>query len=226
MPAPATAGEVAAARERILSSAARRVPAAAMASQARALGLWRNGGVRAAGEGQFLLCMDLAVFSPLGGHRPAIEREAKAVPREAGSLEAEVLAALGAARFTLFRLGAASPEGGRVACEELLTGAAFTLADGRLSQPGMAGLGFAGRLIEIADLRMTCGVCAPLTDAVIAALVGQPAAVAPMPEVLPPLADLTEADRLALRARAAWADFPSRVYAAVLDHNVMGPRPE
>jgi hypothetical protein len=221
----ATTAEIAAVRERILTGASRRVPAAAMASQARALGLWRNGGVRAGGDGQFLLCMDLAVFSPVGGHRPAIEREAKARPREAGSLEAAVLAGLEAARFALFRLGASVPERGRVACEDLLTGEAFTLVDGRLSQPGLEGVGVAGRLMEMDGERLTCGVCAPLTDAVIETLLGRPAAVAPMPEVLPPLAPLAEADRLALQARAAWQDFPQRVYAAVLDHNVMGPRP-
>jgi hypothetical protein len=197
-----------------------------MASQARSLGLWRNGGVRAAGEGQFLLCLDLAVFAPVGGHRPALEREATAVPREPGSLEAEVLAALLAARFTLFRLGAPEAEGGRVACEDLLTGEAFILADGWLSQSGLLGRGFAGRLMAIAGVRMTCGVCAPLTDGVIASLVGRPSALVPTPEVLPPLAPLAEAERMALRARAAWADFAQRVYAAVLDHNVMGPRPD
>lgn len=220
-----TPAEIAAAREAILTGALRRIPAAAMASQARALGLWRNGGVRAAGEGQFLLCVDLAVFSPVGGHTRALDREAKARAPAAGDVEAAVLAALAAARFTLFRLGVPGPEGGTIAAEDLLTGEGFVLRDARLSQPGMAGRGVAGRLMEIGGERWTCGACAPLTDAVVASLAGRPAPVGPMPEELPPLAPLAAADRAALAARAAWADFPARVWAAVIDHNVMGPRP-
>ncbi len=224
--APLSVAEIAAAREAILSSAARRIPAAAMASQARALGLWRQGGVRTAGEGQFLLAVDLAVFSPVGGHSRALDREARARAGQEGTAEARVLAALAAARFTLFRLGAPAPEGGTVACEDLLTGEGFTLADARLSQPDMEGRGFAGRLMTLDGAQRTCGVCAPLTDAVVTSLLGQPAPVAPMPEILPPLAPLDPAARAALSARAAWADFPTRVYAAVLHHNVMGQRPE
>lgn len=212
----------AAARGRILDAAARRIPAASAASQARALGLWNGREVRFANEAQFGLVLDLGVFGPVGGHSRALEREARQ-PHEPE--EARVLAALAAAHFTLFRLGEAHPEGG-VRAEDLLRGTALHLRDGLLERPDFQGCAFAGRLMHLDGAEMTCGAAAPLTDAVIEALLGRVSPVQPTPALLPPLTPLAAEDVAALRAAALAADFPARVYRASLDHGLLGQRPD
>lgn len=214
---------VAAARTRLLSAAARRIPKASAASQARALGLWDGKEVFFRFEAQFLLVLDLAVFGPVGGHSPALERESRQ-PHDDPDDHA-VLEALRRARFTLFRIGRAHPEGYAEA-EDLLRGTPIRLRDERLQQPEFEGVGFAGRLMPLAGLEWTCGAVAPVTDAVIEALLGRPTRIEPAPRMLPPLTPLLPDDAATLRAAAAAAEFPARVYRASLDHNLLGARPE
>jgi hypothetical protein len=210
-----------AARGRILNAAARRIPAASAASQARALGLWDGKEVRFSNEAQFGLVLDLGVFAPVGGHSRALDREARQ-PHD--DEEARVLAALAAAPFTLFRLGDAHPEGG-VRAEDLLRGTALRIRDTMLERPEFGGCAFAGRLMHLDGAEMTCGVTAPLSDEVVEALCGHVARVLPSPAMLPALTPPTPAQLLALRAAAGAPDFAARVYRASLDHGLLGPRP-
>lgn len=211
---------VSAARARILSGAAKRIPKAAAASCARALGMWHEEEVRFGNEAQFMLVLDLGVFAPPGGHSPALEREAR---QEHEGEALEVLRALQRARFTLFRIGPAHPEGGAEA-EDLLRGAAFRLRDERLQQPEFEGVGFAGRLMPLDGMEWTCGAVAPLTDEVIEELLGRPVRKVPAPPMLPPLTPPREEDRTALRQAAMAADFAPRVYRASLEHGLLGKR--
>ncbi|MDB5413393.1 MAG: hypothetical protein JWR10_1728 [Rubritepida sp.] len=212
-------------RERILGAAARRIPQVSAASQARALGLWSGKEVRFANEAQFQLVLDLAVFAPVGGHSRALDREAKAGNYPEGSEDAQMLAALSQAHFTLFRVGGAHPQGG-VAAEDLLRGTALRIEDAMLAREGMEGMGFAGRLMHLSGYEMTCGAIAPVTDEVIEALLGRPAHVLPTPPFLPPITPLMDSDVITLRAAAAAEDFPARVYRASLDHGLFGKLPE
>lgn len=214
----------AAARERFLTSAMRRIPEASMASQARALGIWRQNRLHVRHEPQALLAVDLAVFHPLGGHKRAIDREARAIRPPDGSEDARVLDALGRATFTLFRLAERAPDGTSVEADDMLRGNRFTLRDRRLSQDGMEGLAFAGHLMPIDGVMMTCGLVAPLTDPVIETLLGRYAPVEETPRILPPITPLAPEDVIALRAAALAEDFPARIYSTVLDHQVMGAR--
>lgn len=211
-----------AARERILNAAARRIPAASAASQARALGLWDGKEVRFSNEAQFGLVLDLGVFGPVGGHSRALDRERRQ-PHD--DEEGRVLAALSTAHFTLFRLGEAHPEGG-VQAEDLLRGTALRLRDDVLERPEFQGCGFAGRLMRLDGVEMTCGACAPLSDEVIEVLLGRAARVLPSPPMLPPLTPLGPEDLAALRAAAMAEDFPARVYRASLDGGLLGKRPD
>ncbi|MFL1464013.1 hypothetical protein ACI6QG_17510 [Roseococcus sp. DSY-14] len=212
---------VSALRARLLSAAAKRIPKAAAASCARALGLWRDEEVKFTTEAQFLLVLDLGVFAPPGGHTPALAREARQ-PHDAE--EAAVLAALADARFTLFRLGAAHPEGGARA-EDLLRGTEIRLRDDRLQQPEFEGVAFAGRLMRLDGLDWTCGAVAPLTDEVLEELLGRPVARPPAPRMLPPLTPPAPEDLAVLRAAALAEDFAARTYRAALDHGLLGKRP-
>ncbi len=208
-------------RTRILSAAARRIPKAAAASCARALGLWRDDEVKFTTEAQFLLVLDLGIFAPAGGHTPALAREARQ-PHDAE--EAAVMAALSDARFTLFRIGPAHPEGGARA-EDLLRGVEIRLRDEKLQMPEFEGVAFAGRLMRLGGLDWTCGAVAPLTDEVLEELLGRPAARAAAPRMLPPLTPPTAEDLAMLRAAAAAEDFAARVYRTALDHGLLGKRP-
>ncbi|MBY0338376.1 MAG: hypothetical protein K2X11_17310 [Acetobacteraceae bacterium] len=212
----------AAARSRVLTSASRRIPAASAASQARALGLWHKGQVRVANDAQFGLVLDLGVFAPVGGHSAALEREAKA--GEHTVEEAKVLDALQAARFALFRVEGAHPDGG-VLARDLLRGQDIRLEDRNLAKPEMLHRGFAGRLMTLDGYAMTCGALAGLSDVVIEELLGRAAPVEPSPPELPMLSPLMEEDVLALRSAALAEDFVARVYRASLRHGMMGNLP-
>ena len=103
------------ARGRILTAAARRVPLASIAQQARALSLWDGKRVVPGDEMQLALVLDLGVLDPLGGHARGIDRQAKADPPEPGSDDARMLAALQEAAFGLYRLRGPHAEGGAAA---------------------------------------------------------------------------------------------------------------
>ncbi len=211
---------VSAHRARILSGAAHRIPKAAAASCARALGMWHEDEVRFGNEAQFQLMLDLGVFAPPGGHTPALEREAKQ-PHEGEARE--VLRALQGAQFTLFRIGPANPEG-FAGAEDLLRGTALRLRDEKLQKEEFEGVAFAGRLMRLEGLDWTCGAVAPVTDEVIEELLGRPARRLPSPAMLPPLTPPTMEDRTLLRQAAMAADFPVRVYRASLEHGLLGKR--
>lgn len=213
-----------AARERVITAAGKRIPAASAASQARALGLWRGKEVKFTTEAQFLLVLDLAILGPVGGHTRALDREAKAGDHPEGSEDARVLAALSRAAFTLFRVGAPHPQGGIMA-EDLLRGTPLHLQDQVLAREEMEGCAFAGRLMRLDGFEMTCGAVAPVTDAVIEALLNRPAPVEPMPRFLPPITPLTPEDQMALRAAALAEDFPARLYRTSLEHRLLGELP-
>lgn len=215
-----------AARERILSAAARRIPKASAHSQARALGLaWKDDEVQVANEAQFQLVLDLGVFGPMGGHSRALDREAKAGDYPEGSEEAAVLAALSRAHFTLLRVVGPHPEGG-VEADDLLRGTKLRIEDRMLAREGMEGTGFAGRIMRIAGFEMTCGAIAPLTDEVIETLLGRPVTPLPIPSMLPLLTPLMDDDVAALRGAAGASEFPARVYRASLEHGLFGRVPE
>ncbi|MCW8088340.1 hypothetical protein [Sabulicella glaciei] len=218
-----TAEERAAARGRLLTAASRRIPRASAASQARALGLWRGNEVVFRNEAQFQLVLDLGVFNPVGEHGSALERETR-LPHE-DPAEAEVLAALQGARFALFRVEGRHPEGG-VAATDVASGEALRIEDTSLEKEMCFGVGFAGRLMTVGGAQMTCGALAPISDEVVEALLGKPTRILPPPtEALPALSPVAEEDAAALRAMAAQPDFAVRVWRAVLDHNLLGPRP-
>jgi hypothetical protein len=211
-----------AARSRVLTSASKRIPAASAASNARALGLWHKGEVRVANDAQFALFLDLAVFEPVGGHTPALEREIKAGGHEGE--DALVLDALRQARFHLFRIEGPHPEGG-VICRDLLEGAGFRLDDRALARPEMLHRGFAGRLMDMGGVAMSCGALAALSDAVLGEMLGRFAAAEPSPPELPPLSLPSPEDVAALKAASHAEDFVPRLYRASLRHGMMGNLP-
>jgi hypothetical protein len=213
-----------AAREKVLTGAAKRVPAATMASQARALGLWGGKEPLVSNDVQFGLLFDLAVFAPVGGHTAALEREARASAATAAGEEAEILQAAQQAQFTLFRLAASEPGGG-VRAVDLLRGNSFVLWDAALEREEFLGCAFAGRVMPLGEVNLTCGATAPVTDEVVQALLGFPPPEAPPPAMLPALTEPTAEEIATLREQAAKPDFEVRVYKASLALGLLGPLP-
>ncbi len=214
----------AAARGAILTGASKRIAAASIASQARALGLWDGKGPKVATDAQLALLFDLGIFAPVADHSPALEREARMNPPPPDSEPARVLAALHHTRVTLFRVAGPHPEGG-VWVDDMLRGMQVHLWDAGLARPGQEGTGFGGRLMPLDGFEMTCGVLAPLSDGVIDALLGYPQPLGPLPTTMPLLTPPAPEDIATLREAAKQPDFLLKLYRASLASGLMGEPP-
>lgn len=214
-----------AARERILQSAAKRIPAAAMASQARALRLWNGRELWVRNEPQMSLLFALAVFDPVGDHTPAIERELKRRADPPGGEAAAICAALPDSAFTLFIVEEEHPQGG-VMARDIIRDSRFLLWDAFLSRADMRGCAFAGRLIAIDGAALTLGTTCIVTDDVLQVLEGFPVPDGPPPKFIPPLTPPDAEQRAAIAALMAAPGFIPRLYNASLDLGLFGPRPD
>ena len=215
----------AAARSIILTGASQRIPAASAASQARALGLWDGKSAAVATDAQLALLLDLGVFAPAGGHSPALEREARMNPPPPGSEAEAALRGLEDTRITLFRHAGPHDLGG-IWVDDLLRGMRVHLWDAGLARPGQEGTGWAGRLMPIDGYEMTCGVLAPLSDAILDALLGYPQPIGPLPTAMPLLTPPDAEMLVALRALAGKPDFLTKLYREALLSGLMGERPK
>jgi hypothetical protein len=214
-----------AAREQIMTGATKRVPEAAMASQARALRLWTGKTLFVRNDPQLNLLFDLAVFDPVGGHSRALDRELRARQDPPGSEAAQIAAAAPEAAFTLFVVEEENPQGG-VMARDLLRENRFTLWDGFLSRPELRGCAFAGRLMQLPEAAMTCIATCPITDEIMQVLQGFPPPQAPPPKFLPPLTPLEPAELAVLREAATAPGFAPKLFNAALDLGLFGERPD
>ncbi|WP_135469916.1 hypothetical protein [Crenalkalicoccus roseus] len=223
---------LAAARGRLLSAAAGRVPRASLAQQARTLALWDGRQATPGDEAQHALLLDLGVLDPVGGHLSGLERQARAAPPEPGSDEAAMLEALRRARFGLWRVLGPHPEGGaRLA--PLEEGEEVWVMDGFLGA-APAGALVAARLAWPAEFAMTCGVVAAadarLLERLLLDLPPQRGPVLPSrpaagdAEAVAALLALPAA-RQRLRALLAEPGLAARTYRHALDLGLMGPVP-
>jgi hypothetical protein len=229
----------AAARHRILTGAANRVPQASLAAQARALGLWNGREPMPGDEAQHALLMDLAVFEPTGGHTRALDRQARAEEPAPGSPDAVMLAALLPARVGLWRLLGTHPEGGvrlaPMAGPDHGEPAEIWVMDRGLPQTA-PGAGLAARLAwpEGAGFALTCGAIAPCDTRVLQrVLMALPASrdpVVPTPQITGDAAVMDRlltlpATRERLAALLAAGGIAAPVYRAAIDLGLMGPVP-
>lgn len=219
-------------RRQLLTEAAKRIPLASLASQARALSLWDGKQVRPADEMQLAAVFDLGVLDPVGDHGRAIERQARAEPPLPGSEEERLLQALMAARFALVRITGPRAEGG-VAAETFPEGEALVIWDNHLARGRAPGALVGLRLAwPEPDLAMTCGTAISLDSRVVERLLlgtppqrGPVRPSLPLPEDGPALARLLAAPaaRLRLTALAAAPGFAAAVTRTALDLGLMGP---
>ena len=223
---------LAAARQRILSAAAMRVPLVSIAQQARALSIWNGKAVAPGDEMQLAMAFDLGVLDPLGGHRRGLDRQAQAAPPEPGSEDAVMLAALQRPRFGLWRMLGPHPEGGaRLA--PLPEGEEVWVMDRYLAAAAPGAI-FAARLVQPAEFAMTCGVVAPLdARALERLLLDAPPSRGPVLPGRPALEDAAAVDallaepaaRLRLKALLAQPGFAAKAYRHAIDLGLVGPVP-
>ncbi len=220
-------------RGRILTAAARRIPLASLAQQARALSLWDGKQVTPGDELQLALVLDLGVLDPLGGHGRGIDRQAKAEPPVAGSDDARMLTALQEAGFNLYRLHGPHPAGG-AAAEPFPDGPRIALMDRFLGSRPPGTLVGARIAWPEDDLAMTCGAVVPLDSRVLERLLlGTPPQRGPVTP-RPPTPDdhlamarlLAEpAARLRLATLPRTPGFAALAYRAAVDLGLLGPVP-
>lgn len=222
------------ARGRVLTAAARRVPLASVAQQARALSLWDGKRVVPGDEMQLALVLDLGVLDPLGGHTRGIDRQAKADPPPPGSDDERMLSALREAAFGLYRLLGPHPEGG-AAAEGFPDGGPVHIRDSFLGArpPGTL---FGARLVWPEEgLAMTCGAVVSVDSRVLERLLlGLPPTRGPVVP-RPPAPEQDEAAVAALLEEPAARErlaalqrepgFAALCYRAAIDLGLLGPVP-
>ena len=229
--AAARYGRYAAIRRRILTDAAKRIPLASVAQQARALSLWDGRQVVPADEMQLAAVFDLGVLDPLGRHGRGIDRQAAIEQPPAGSEDARMLAALARAEFGLYRLFGPHPEGG-VMAETFPDGEKLVIWDRFLDRDRAPGALVGTRLAwPEDDLPMTCGVAVSLDSRVVERLLlGTPAQrgpvlpALPLPDDGPALERLVAepAARLRLAGLARSPGFAAMVTRIAIDLGLMG----
>lgn len=236
VPPPLLYRRLAAARQRILSAAAMRVPLASIAQQARALSIWDGKRVAPGDEAQLAMAFDLGVLDPLGGHTSGLDRQAKAAPPEPGSDDALMLEALRGARFGLWRVLGPHPEGGARLSPVPEEGSEEVWLMDRFVAAAPAGALMAARLAwpAGAGFAMTCGVVAPLdARALERLLLDLPPGRGPVLPSRPAPDDAAAVEallaepaaRLRLKALATQPGFAAKTYRHAIDLGLLGPVP-
>ncbi len=222
------------ARGVLLNAAATRIPQVSLAAQARALHLWRHNQVEPGSEAQLACVFDLGVFSPVGGHKPALERVLNAaIPPPEGSADAALLNAFTRARFGLWRMGERDPRGG-ITLHDICGGDDAWVMDAHLEANAVPGMLVAARLAWPDAFALTCGVLCPMDVRVLLHLIeSRPPRNGPVgqfiqPQPFEPLVDqlLGEAAVPARMAELA-ADplLAANTYRTAIDLGLYGPVP-
>ena len=158
----------AALRQRFQDAALRSVPRPKLVEQAERLGLPAAAEMAQISEGDLAFVFDLAVHTAPPGRSRAIERVARQ-HRHAQSEAGLVLDALTHAWFSVFAVAGPHPEAGLLLEDRLLGGEVWVL-DEALAESATPGTVLATRLGRVRGFAVTCGVVAPLDEAILAGL--------------------------------------------------------
>ncbi len=219
------------ARGVLLNAAARRIPLVSLQAQARALTLWRHNQVEPGSEAQLACVMDLGVFSPIGGHKPALERLRGTATPPPGSPDEAVLNAT--ARFSLFKVGERDARGG-LTLHDLCSGEAIWLMDRHLAEASLPGLLLAARLLHADEFALTSGVVVPVDPRVLLHLLeNRPHTTGPVGQLVEPrpedplVAQLLAEDGVPERLAELGRDplLAANTYRTVIDLGLLGPVP-
>ncbi len=158
----------AAARQRFLEMAARALPPAKLAEQARRLGLQLDRELAQVGEEELAYAIDLAIYAAPPGRSRAIDRIARQHAR-LSSEAALVLNALTHAWLSIFRVEDSHPDAGLLLEDTLLGGQVWVLDEG-LAEAAEPGSIVATRLGRVSGYAITTGVHLVLDEPALASI--------------------------------------------------------
>jgi hypothetical protein len=138
-----------------------RVSPSGFLDHAKLLGLAEGGEILAESDGEFALIFDLALHFAKRGRSCALDRYAKSALLPPGSADAEAVAAMRRARFSIWGIEDYHESEGLIIAD-VMRGEESWLVDQNLSRSMEPGMMFVGRLLQPAEFVMTSGVVVPL----------------------------------------------------------------
>ncbi|MEO9189243.1 MAG: hypothetical protein ABI224_04450 [Acetobacteraceae bacterium] len=133
---------------------------------ARRLGLAAGRMIIADSDEELTLVFDLAIYTAKEGRTRAIDRYAKAARLASGTDESLTLDAMRNARFSIWRVERRHDTAGVIVTDALRQADAWLIDEG-LEASVQEGFCFAGRLYDIDDFAVTCGVVVPVDRDII-----------------------------------------------------------
>lgn len=139
----------------------KQLPKAAAPECGKKLGLFKAGTLILNNEDEIAILYDHCLHHFRRAGKNAIERHAEQSPPAPGTLEAEYVEALLAARYCVLRVEALRPGLG-VALRDLVTGERLDLMDLSLADTATVGTELVGRILPLPDFNMSSGTMVPL----------------------------------------------------------------
>jgi hypothetical protein len=146
-----------------MSDALELVAEATMVDRAKQLGIAHKGDILAESDHQMRLVWDLAIHTAKPGRSRAIDRCVKAKMASCDPEVAKALAAMQAARFSLWEVERYHPVAGLI-LTDVVTGDEVWFMDEAMTATAELGSSFAARLYQPAEFMMTCLLIVPFDE--------------------------------------------------------------
>lgn len=144
----------------------RHLSRAAVMKEARSLGLVRGQTLVADSEDELTLAFDLAIYTARPGRSSALDRYARVARLAAGSDEAQVLDAMRAARFSIWRIERKHETAGLMVSDMCRETEGWLMDEG-LEAGAEPGWTFAMRLCQPDAFLMTSGIVVPVDQEIM-----------------------------------------------------------
>lgn len=142
---------------------AKQVPKPAVPEFGKKLGLLKTGTLILNNDDEIAILYDYCLHHYRRAGKNTIERYLEQSPPPPDSTEAELLRAMLASRYSLFRVLEILPHRGAT-LQDLVRGDTLALMDITLSETGMPGIILAGRILPLADFNMSSGTLVPVSE--------------------------------------------------------------
>jgi hypothetical protein len=139
----------------------KQLPKAAAPECGKKLGLFKAGTLILNNEDEIAILYDHCLHHFRRAGKNTIERHAEQSPPAPGSIEAEYVEALLAARYSVFRVEALRPGSG-VALRDLVADDLLEVVDLSLADTATVGTELVGRILPLPDFNMSSGTLIPL----------------------------------------------------------------
>jgi hypothetical protein len=144
---------------------AKQLPKAAVPECGKKLGIFKAGTLILNNDDEIAILYDYCLYHYRRGGKNTIERYLDNSPPAAESTKMEILRAMLASYYSIFKLVDIHPKQG-ASLQDLLSNKVVNLIDLGLSDTGYPGLLLAGRILPFADFHISSGTFIPLTQPV------------------------------------------------------------